>query len=120
MALLHSLEDRRVGVGAAAVHNRNAAAPRELREDEGVQVLNSEALIERFGEWPLFHDAEIYGLRLDSGQRRDGIVRLELDVHVFDVAGQLPGGRFNFVRDTLVTEAGATLREEPIPAGRHP
>jgi hypothetical protein len=36
----------------------------------GVQVLNSEALIERFGEWPSFQDAEVYGLRLDSGQPR--------------------------------------------------
>jgi hypothetical protein len=65
--------------------------------------MNREALVERFGEWPPFHDAEVYGLRLDSGQRTDGIARLQLDVHVFAIDGQLPGGRFNFVDHTLVT-----------------
>ena len=53
--------------------------------------------------WPSFHDAEVYALRLESGQLRDGIVRLQLDVHVFAVDGQLPNGRLNFVNHTLVT-----------------
>jgi hypothetical protein len=30
-------------------------------------------------------------------------VRLQLDVHVFAVDGELPGSRFNFVNHTLVT-----------------
>ena len=68
-----------------------------------MDVINREALVERFGEWPSFHDAEVYALRLDSGQGTDGVLRLELDVHVFDVDGTLPDGRFNFVRHTLVT-----------------
>jgi hypothetical protein len=97
-----SAERRRATRSFAIASKAKGAAPHELREDASVQVLNSEALIERFGEWPSFHDAEVYGLRLDSGQRRDGIVRLELDVHVFDVDGKLPGGRLNFVRHTLV------------------
>jgi hypothetical protein len=66
-------------------------------------VINREAVVERFGEWPSFHDAEVYGLRLDTGQRGDGIVRLQLDVHVFAVGGQLQGGRLKFVDHTLVT-----------------
>jgi hypothetical protein len=66
-------------------------------------MINREALVGRFGEWPSFHDAEVYGVRLDSGQRADGIARLQLDVHVFAIAGQLPGGHFNFVDHTLVT-----------------
>jgi hypothetical protein len=47
-----------------------------------VEVVNGEALVERFGGWPSFHDAEIYAVRLDSGQRGDGVVRLQLDVHL--------------------------------------
>ncbi len=42
-------------------------------------------------------------LRLDSGQRTDGTVRLQLDVHVFAIDGQLPVGRFNRVEHTSVT-----------------
>jgi hypothetical protein len=68
-----------------------------------VDIVNDATLVERFGEWPTFHDAEVYGLRLDSGQRSDGVVRLELDVHVFGVDGTLPTGRLNFVHHTLVT-----------------
>jgi hypothetical protein len=52
--------------------------------DGGVSdVINSEALVERFGEWPSFHDAEIQSLRLDSGQRGGGVPTLELEIHVF-------------------------------------
>lgn len=68
-----------------------------------MEVLNREAVVERFGEWPSFHDAEVYSLRLDSGQRTDGLVRLQLDVHVFAVEGRLPSGHLNFVKHTLVT-----------------
>jgi hypothetical protein len=68
-----------------------------------VDIINGETLIERFGEWPSFHDAEIYGLRVDSGQRSDGVVRLEVDVHVFGVNGTLPTGCLKFVNHTLVT-----------------
>ncbi len=42
-------------------------------------------------------------MRLDSGQRTDGIPRLQLDVHLFAVDGQLPDGRFNIGKHTLVT-----------------
>jgi hypothetical protein len=68
-----------------------------------VEIINAEALTERFGEWPSFHDAEVYGLRLDSGQRSGGVVRLELDVHVFSAEGLLPTGHVNWVNHTLVT-----------------
>jgi hypothetical protein len=68
-----------------------------------MDVINQEALLDRFGGWPSFHDAEIYSLRLDSGQQSDGLVRLQLDIHVFAVDGTLPDGRFNFVKHTLVT-----------------
>jgi hypothetical protein len=79
-----------------------AAVSGALRQDGGVDLINRETLVERFGEWPSFHDAEIYGLRLDSGQRKDGVVRLQMDIHVFAVDGQLPDGHLNFVKHTLV------------------
>jgi len=68
-----------------------------------VSVLHSDALESRFGSWPSFHDAEVLGVRLDSGQRSDGRARLELDVHLFAVDGKLPDGGLNFVRHTLAT-----------------
>lgn len=68
-----------------------------------MRVVNSEAVESRFGEWPSFHDAEILALRLDSGQRSDGVARLELDLHVFAVDGQLPNGKLNFALHTVVT-----------------
>jgi hypothetical protein len=69
----------------------------------GMEIINRDALTDRFGDWPSFHDAEVYGVRLDSGQRTDGKVRLELQVHMFAVQGELPDGRFNFVKHTLVS-----------------
>jgi len=68
-----------------------------------VSVLHSDALESRFGSWPSFPDAEVFGVRLDSGQRSDGRARLELDVHLFAVDGELPDGGLNFVLHTLAT-----------------
>jgi immunity protein 50 of polymorphic toxin system len=68
-----------------------------------VDVINAEALVDRFGEWPSFHDAEVLGLRLDSGQRTDGIVRLQLDVHVFAIERGAARDRLSFVNHTLAT-----------------
>jgi Immunity protein 50 len=68
-----------------------------------LQISNSEALESRFGAWPSFHDAEVLGVRLDSGDRSDGRPRLELDIHVFAVEGQRPDGGFNFVDHTIAT-----------------
>ena len=56
-----------------------------------------------FGEWPSFHDAEVLAVRLDSGQRSQGIASLELDVHLFAVAGKRPDGGLNFVKHTVAT-----------------
>lgn len=43
------------------------------------------------------------GTPLDSGQQTDGKPSVELDIHLFDVDGVLPNGKFNFVRHTLAT-----------------
>lgn len=76
---------------------------RHPRNADVVTVFNAEALESRFGSWPSFHDAEILALRLDSGQRSDGRVRLELDIHLFTSEGNLPDGRFNSVLHTVAT-----------------
>jgi hypothetical protein len=68
-----------------------------------VEVFNHEALEERFGHWPSFHDAEIQAVRLDSGQQNDVGPNLELDVHVFDVQPSVEGSGLNFVSHSLVT-----------------
>lgn len=68
-----------------------------------IYIFNRQALEERFGGWPAFHDAEVQAIRLDSGQRRDEPPSVELDIHVFDTDGVLPSGKLNFVRHTLVT-----------------
>jgi hypothetical protein len=76
-----------------------------------LRIINRETLEERFGNWPSFHDAEIYAVRLDSGQLRATQPRLELDIHLFGVHGNQADGRLNFVLHTLVT-----LRFEGIEA----
>lgn len=83
----------------------SSAISDSVGQDESpvVRVLNSELLESRFGEWPAFHDAEVLSVRLDSGQRSDGVARLELDVHVFGVDGLRPNGRLNFVLHTVAT-----------------
>lgn len=68
-----------------------------------VDIYNREALVERLGCWPSFHDAEVQAVRLDSGQRSTGRPSIELDIHVFDVDGKLPTGRLNFLTHTIVT-----------------
>lgn len=68
-----------------------------------MDVINRAALTDRFGGWPSFHDAEVYGLRLESGQRSSGVAALALEIHVFAIDGRLPDGRLNFVNHSLVT-----------------
>ena len=68
-----------------------------------IDVWNREALEDRFGGWPSFHDAEVLAVRLDSGQRSDGRSRLELDIHLFSIDGVLPNGRSNWVNHSVVT-----------------
>jgi hypothetical protein len=68
-----------------------------------VRVLAADTLESRFGSWPSFHDAEVLGVRLDSGQRSDGRVRLELDVHVLAQEGKGPDGQPKLTGHSFVT-----------------
>jgi hypothetical protein len=67
------------------------------------RIAAADALESRFGSWPSFHDAEVVGVRLDSGQRSDGCARLELDVHVLEQEGTGPDGQPKLVDHSLVT-----------------
>jgi len=66
-------------------------------------VINAEALVERFGRWRDFHDAEVLAVRLDSGQRSAGVPTLELDIHVFAAGEVRPDGKIDWVSHTCVT-----------------
>jgi Immunity protein 50 len=67
-------------------------------------VAGYEALVERFGRWPSFHDAEVLALRLDDGSRSDGRVSLEIDVHVFEITREIDAFGYLVLRHhTLVT-----------------
>jgi Immunity protein 50 len=68
-----------------------------------VEIWNAEALVERFGAWPSFHDAEVLGLRLDSGQRSNAVPSLELDVHLFTAGDQAADGSIEWTTHTLAT-----------------
>src|SRR4051794_8099122 len=63
-------------------------------------VISREALEERFGEWPSFHDAEIQAVRMDSGQRSSGRPSIQIDIHVFRWRD---AGEPRFFDHTLVT-----------------
>lgn len=67
-------------------------------------LINGEALVAHFGEWPSFHDSEVRAVRLDAGQPRHGHVRLELDIHMFAVDSALEDdGCWRRVDQALVT-----------------
>lgn len=74
-----------------------------------MDIQNREALIERFGEWPSFHDAEVYAARFESGQLSDGVPRLQLDIHLFQWEANTPDGRSVFANHTLATIEFADL-----------
>ena len=76
-----------------------------------LRIINRETLEKRFGNWPSFHDTEVYAVRLDSGQLRTTPPSLELDIHVFGVDGKQSRWTPEFVLHTLVT-----LRFEGIEA----
>jgi hypothetical protein len=67
------------------------------------RIAAADALESRFGSWPSFHDAEVVGVRLDSGQRSDGRTRLELDLHILAQEGTGPDGQPKLVDHSLVT-----------------
>lgn len=68
-----------------------------------MEIRNRDLLIERFGEWPSFHDAEVYAARFDSGQLTDGVPRLELDIHLFQWVSNTTEGESIYANHTLAT-----------------
>jgi hypothetical protein len=70
-----------------------------------VDVINGQTLVERFGDWPSFHDAEVYGVRLDSGQRRDGIPRT-FEFEDIEAVGLDGFGPRNVLDDLVMEDLG--------------
>ena len=67
------------------------------------RVDNSTALVDVFGYWPSFHDAEVLAVRLDRSGISGG-PELEVDVHVFEMTSTVtPEGFYELRHHTFVT-----------------
>lgn len=72
--------------------------------DTAPEIPGVEKVVEIFGHWPSFHDAEIMWLRLDrrDGEGGAGPV-LEFAVHCFEMTDQVaPSGHYVLGKHTLV------------------
>src|SRR3954470_819998 len=69
----------------------------------------STKIIDAFGYWPSFHDAEVYAIHLDRGQGNSDnssfvFPILTAKIHVFEMTDQVnSAGYFVLVKHTLVT-----------------
>jgi hypothetical protein len=80
------------------------------RADPGVVVGNLDTVVQRFGRWPSFHDAEIVRIVLD----REGVV-LDLQIKVaLTLAEADTAGYFKLEKPTLVTLRFAGVDELEI------
>lgn len=52
-----------------------------------MEIQNKELLVNRFGHWPSFHDAEIISMRLERAG--EDAPYLEVDIHVFEMTKQI-------------------------------
>ena len=67
-----------------------------------IDIENEQALINVFGYWPSFHDAEILSIVLHRGGQ-DG-PSLEAKIHVFEMTSEIdPNGYYVLRNHTLVT-----------------
>src|SRR5687768_3871238 len=65
-------------------------------------VENADALLEIFGAWPSFHDAEVIALRLD--RTGDAGPVLDVQIHVFAMSDRVDEqGYYVLTNHTLVT-----------------
>ena len=79
-------------------------------------VEGAELLVERFGEWPSFHDSEVQGVTLDSGQRALAPPSITVEIHVFrtlpetDEAGRFATDLHSLVSFRFDDVSGVELR----------
>ncbi len=67
------------------------------------KIKNSNLLIDVFGRFPSFHDAEVLRITLDRGDRRDFYPSLEALIHVFEVTREVDeSGRYQLKNHVLV------------------
>ena len=71
---------------------------------EGVSRLGRRELVEIFGHWPAFHDAEVVRFCLDRGPASIESPTAEVDIHVFEMTKDVsPTGHYLLRDHTLVT-----------------
>jgi hypothetical protein len=85
------------------------------------EVENAQAVINLFGRWPSFHDAEVLRLRLEShrgefdAEGRPRRPTLEADIHVFESTDRITSeGFYELQNHTLVTLAFEGIGENRI------
>ena len=68
-----------------------------------VKIQNANLLIDVFGRFPSFHDAEVLRITLDRGDRTDLNPSLEALIHVFEVTPEVDdNGRYQLKNHVLV------------------
>ncbi len=85
-----------------------------LSPDIEIQAIeNHQAVLQRFGRWPSFHDSEIHSILMD----RDGPdgPYLEMRVHVFTWTGDLDqDGRYVLDKEAMITIRFSGVESEEI------
>lgn len=81
-----------------------------------VEIQNAEVLTRLFGHWPDFHDAEIFGVRIDNAEWSEPSI--EIDFEVAEMSDEVDErGYFRDqqrARTTLRFERAASLRLEGV------
>ena len=81
-----------------------------------IEIGNGQLLVDLFGHWPDFHDAEIHGFRLDSSDGREP--GLEIDFEVAEMSNETDERGYyrdrQRVRTTLSFSRVANLRIEGV------
>lgn len=75
---------------------------RTLVENAG-DIIGASKLVEIFGYWPTFHDAEVLWLRLDrQSYQKDSPPSLDAGIHVFEMTNEVgPDGAYLLQKHTL-------------------
>ena len=64
-------------------------------------IYNHEAVIEWFGHWPSFHDAEVQKLCFASG-KNDGHDSVQISIHAFEMTKKVVDGHYVLAKHAIV------------------
>ena len=83
------------------------------------RIANAESLLEVFGYWPSFHDAEVTELRLERTGKGPG-PSATITIHVFEMTNEVkPDGYFLCHKHSLVTLACSGIEELSLDGFNH-